>query len=176
MSRYTIPTLAAIVSLGLPAIVGAAPSPPVADHPSGTLSVTFIHPETFTDAAWSQSYGSDRQVLDDISQHLARLAARNLPEGYALSIEVLDIDLAGYVDWRYSSQVRVIRDAAWPRMSLRYVLKHGEEVVASGQERLANMNFTWGVNLYGYADRLRYEKAMLDEWFERRITKVTGHA
>ncbi|MGO4328144.1 DUF3016 domain-containing protein [Cupriavidus sp. 2TAF22] len=170
MLRNTVSALAAILALGLPAFAGAAA------HPSGTLAVTFIHPETYTDASWSQGYGSDRQVLEEINQHLARLAARSLPEGYALTIEVLDIDLAGYVDWRYASQIRVIRDATWPRMKVRYVLKHGDEVVASGEERMSNMNFNWGVNLYGYSDRLRYEKAMLDDWFERRIAKVTGHA
>jgi hypothetical protein len=36
------------------------------------------------------------------------------------------------------------------------------------------MNFGWGVNLYGPSDRLRYEKVMIDDWFGRRIGKLTG--
>ena len=97
-----------------------------------------------------------------------------MPAGYSLTIEVLDIDLAGYLDWRYAQQVRVIRDATWPRMTLQYELRHGDEVVASAQERISNMNFGWGVNLYGPSDRLRYEKVMIDDWFGRRIGKLTG--
>ncbi|SFD04987.1 Protein of unknown function [Cupriavidus sp. OV038] len=173
MSTYFFPVLVALATLGVSGAAGGAPAPSQG-QPSSALSVTFIHPETYTDASWSQSYGSDRQVLDDIRKHFAKLAARKLPEGYSLTIEVLDIDLAGYIDWRYAQQVRVIRDATWPRMTLQYELRHGDEVVASAQERISNMNFGWGVNLYGPSDRLRYEKVMIDDWFGRRIGKLTG--
>ena len=164
MSRYTLPTLA-MLALGLPMAAIAAP---------GTLSVTFVHPESYTDASYHDNYGSDRDVLDAISRHLQKLAARQLPEGYTLSVEVLDIDLAGYVDWRSPSRVRIVRDATWPRMTLHYVLRHGDQVVADAQDRLNNMNFHWGVNLYDGSDRLRYEKAMLDDWFDRTIVKRLG--
>ena len=33
------------------------------------------------------------------------------------------------------------------------------------------MNFLLSINRYPGADRLRYEKAMLDDWFEKRIGK-----
>lgn len=166
MFPYRLPILAAVAALGLCGqAVGA---------PTSALTVTFLHPETYTDASWNYSYGSDRYVLEDIRRHLGKLAERRLPDGYSLTIEVLDIDLAGYVDWRYAQQVRVVRDSTWPRMSLQYELRHGDEVVSAGQERIHNMNFTWGVNLYSPSDRLRYEKAMLDDWFDRRIGKLTG--
>lgn len=142
-----------------------------AEPPASALTVTFAHPETYTDASKSYGYGSDPQVLNAIRQHLQKLAARELPPGYSLSIEILDVDLAGYIDWRYRGEVRVIRDVTWPRMTLRYALRHGDETIASEQERINNMNFNWGVNLYGYSDPLRYEKAMLDDWFERAIAR-----
>ena len=164
MSRYTLPTLA-MLALGLSLAAAAAP---------GTLSVTFVHPESYTDASYHDSYGSDRQVLDEINRHLEKLAARQLPEGYTLNIEVLDIDLAGYVDWRSPSGLRIVRDVTWPKMTLHYVLRHGDQVVAESQDRLSNMNFHWGVNLYYDTDRLRYEKAMLDDWFGRTIVKRVG--
>ncbi|GJG94776.1 DUF3016 domain-containing protein [Cupriavidus pauculus] len=166
MSRLTariLPPVAAML-----ATLGSAIA---AEPPSSALDVTFIHPETYQDASKHYGYGSDPQVLNSIRQHLQRLAARDLPPGYSLTIEVLDIDLAGYIDWRYQSNVRVIRDATWPRMTLRYVLKHGDETIAINEERINNMNFNWGVNLYGYSDPLRYEKAMLDDWFARAITR-----
>lgn len=163
MSKFTALAIALLAALGSA----------TAAEPSGALSVTFIHPETYTDASRSASYGSDAYVLDDIRAHLQKLAARRLPAGYSLDIEVLDVDLAGYIDWRYrTGDIRVIRDATWPRMTLSYTLKHGDDVVASAREqRINNMNFNWGVNLYGYNDPLRYEKAMLDEWFERAVTR-----
>jgi hypothetical protein len=137
----------------------------------GALTVTFVHPEAYTDASRTENYGSDPHVLDDIRRHLEKLAARQLPPGYTLAIDVLDVDLAGYIDWRYASgNIRVIRDATWPRMTLSYVLRHGDDVVASANaQRINSMNFAWGVNIYGYNDPLRYEKAMLDEWFARAV-------
>lgn len=164
MVRFSAPFSAYMVAML--ATLGSAMA---AEPPSGALTVTFVHPETYADASKSAGYGADPQVLDAIRQHLLKLAARDLPPGYTLSIEILDVDLAGYVDWRYRSEVRVIRDATWPRMTLRYALRHGDDTIASQQERINNMNFNWGVNLYGYGDPLRYEKAMLDDWFERAI-------
>lgn len=162
MSRFAAFAVVMLATLG--SAIAAEPQP-------GALTITFIHPETYQDASKSYGYGSDAQVLDAIRTHLQKLAARELPAGYSLSIEILDIDLAGYIDWRHQGNVRVIRDATWPRMTLRYVLMHDGETIASQQERINNMNFNWGVNLYGYSDPLRYEKAMLDDWFARAITR-----
>jgi Protein of unknown function (DUF3016) len=158
MSRLAAFAVAMLATLG--SAIDGEPQP-------GALTITFIHPETYRDASKSYGYGSDAQVLDAIRVHLQKLAARELPAGYSLSIEILDIDLAGYIDWRYQGNVRVIRDATWPRMTLRYVLMHDGATIASQQERINNMNFNWG----GYSDPLRYEKAMLDDWFARVITR-----
>ena len=68
--------------------------------------------------------------------------------------------------------MRVFRDVSWPRLRLRYTLKHGDEVAESGEEQLADMNYLASFNRYAKSDRLRYEKAMLDAWFEKRIA---GH-
>jgi len=166
MSRF--PAIAA----ALLASLFAAPGQPIAaEPPPEPLTVTFVHPETYQDASRHYGYGSDPQVLEAIRQHLRKLVERNLPPGYTLAIEVLDVDLAGYIDWRLRGEVRVIRDVTWPRMTLRYALRHGDEIVASHEERINNMNFHWGVNRYGYSDPLRYEKAMLDDWFARAITQ-----
>jgi len=150
----------------------ATMGPALAAEPSrDVLSVTFVKPDTYQDASRRYGYGSDPQVLDAIRQHLQKLADRGLPSGYSLSIDVLDIDLAGYIEWRTASQVRVIRDATWPRMTLHYALRHGDQTIVDQQERINNMNFHWGINTYGYSDPLRYEKAMLDDWFERSIAR-----
>lgn len=162
MSRIPAFAVAMLATLG---------SAIAAEPPPGALTVTFVHPETYQDASRNYGYGSDPQVLNAIRQHLQTLATRALPPGYSLSIEVLDVDLAGYIDWRHQGNVRVIRDATWPRMTLHYTLRHGADTVADHQEHINNMNFNWGVNLYGYSDPLRYEKAMLDDWFERAITR-----
>ncbi|WP_076997771.1 DUF3016 domain-containing protein [Variovorax sp. KK3] len=148
-------------------------------QPAG-LTVSFIHPESYTDAAYSRSFPSEKdraEVMRDIERHLQSLASRTLPPGDALRIEVLDVDLAGHFEpWRAPSaaDLRVMRGVTWPRMQLRYTLTQGGQVVASGEERIADQNYLLTVNRYSTSDRLRYEKAMLDDWFDRRIVKRQG--
>ncbi len=148
----------------------------LAAPPDGRLSVSFVNPESYTDAAYSHAYASEKDlaaVEHDIRQHLDRLAERKLPRDDTLRIEVLDIDLAGrFEPLRLRGQdLRVVRDITWPRMTLRYTLSRGDQVLASGEDRLVDMNFMMSVNIYASSDPLRYEKAMLDDWFDKRIVK-----
>ncbi|MNT11519.1 DUF3016 domain-containing protein [Cupriavidus necator] len=149
----------------------------LAAPPAGTLTLTFIHPETYTDAAYRSAYGSDKeraQVMNDIRRHFDELAARYLPPGYTLSIEVLDVDLAGHFEpWRFHGyDLRVVRDVTWPRMKLRYELRGSDgAVIGSGEQRIADQAFNMSVNVYSPTDRLRYEKAMMDRWFDQAVTR-----
>ncbi|MGO4394946.1 DUF3016 domain-containing protein [Variovorax sp. M-6] len=164
MPRRLLSTLAAILAAGASAAVSAA-----------DLSVVFVDPGQFTDAAYSHPHGTERQraeVLRDIERHLRQLAERGLPAGDALRIEVLDIDLAGWFEpfrFRTGADVRVLRDITWPRITLHYTLTRGDRVIASAEEQVADLNYLMRVNRYGDSDRLRFEKAMLDDWFGRRI-------
>src|SRR6202007_505503 len=108
----------------------------------------------------------------DIERHLQRLADRRLPESDALAIEVLDIDLAGHFEpfqFRGGNDVRIVRDITAPRIKLRYTLTRGDQVIAKGEEQLTDLNFMMSGARYSSDDRLRYEKALLDDWFEKRI-------
>ena len=139
-------------------------------------SVTFVHPETYTDAAYDRPYAGDKQqaeVQRDISRHLQQLAERGLPQGETLQVEVLDIDLAGrFEPWRQpGGDLRILRDNTWPKMTLRYTLTHDGEArpAAPHEEILADQNYLMEVNHYPNEDHLRYEKAMLDDWFAHRV-------
>ena len=144
---------------------------------AATVSVTFVQPEKFTDAGHSRGRATERdlaELREDLQQHLQRLADRKLAASDTLQVEVLDIDLAGDFEMNRLtrfSDVRVVRDIASPRIKLRYSGKLGERVVTGAEEELSNMNFLWGHNRYAGGDRLRYEKPMLDAWFEKRFAK-----
>ncbi len=139
------------------------------------LSVTFVNPENYTDASYSSMFANaeDRaNVQRDIEQHLQTLGIRYLAPGEALKIDVLDIDLAGRVEplrSRVGNDVRVVRDIAWPRMTVRYTFTRGGQTAASREESLGNLNFLSSFNRYPSGDHLRYEKAMLDRWFAERF-------
>ncbi|WP_420995631.1 DUF3016 domain-containing protein [Cupriavidus sp. 30B13] len=179
-SCLTAAVLAALPPMAALAASPAAPSAPPAASPSvpaeGKLSVTFVDAQHYTDAAYTHPYASDKDlaaVEGDIFRHLQKLARRGLPPGDTLKIEVLDIDLAGrFEPWRFpGTDLRVVRDITWPRMTLRYTLSRGDRVLASAEERISDMNFMMSANLYPDSDPLRYEKAMLDDWFDTRIVK-----
>lgn len=145
--------------------------------PAAELSVTFIQPENYVDAGYSRSLATARdraEVQRDIERHLQALAERRLAADELLRIEVLDIDLAGRFEpfrFRAGNDVRIVSDSAWPRITLRYALSRGGQTVVSAEERLTDMNFLMTSNRYPSGDRLRYEKALLDDWFDKRFAQ-----
>lgn len=139
---------------------------------SAGVNVTYANPDKFVDVPWKER---DRQaVLKELNAHFAKLASR-LPPGQDLNVEVLDIDLAGYVypaRWGVN-EIRVVRGMAdWPHMRLRYSITENGQVLKSGEEDLQNMSYAQRVNRYFSSDSLRYEKQMLDEWFRDRVVAV----
>ncbi len=144
---------------------------------AATVSVTFVQPEKFTDAGHSRGRATERELADlkqELQEHLQRLADQKLTASGSLQVEVLDIDLAGDFETNRLTRfgdIRVVRDIASPRITLRYAAKLGDRVVNGAEEELSNMNFLWGNNRYSSGDRLRYEKPLLDTWFDKRFAK-----
>jgi len=145
---------------------------------AGTASVAFIAPEKYTDASYAHPVASEpdrAQVLRDVEQHLQRLATKGLAPTETLKVEVLDIDLAGHFPpmGAGGSDVRVVTDITGPRIRLRYSLvRDGSAPVSGGEELLSDLNFMVPSNRYSSGDRLRYEKALLDRWFEKRFGRL----
>jgi hypothetical protein len=99
--------IAALVAAGL---VLAAPAV-AAQSP---VQVNFIQPERYIDAALYGGYGEKAQApaLTGIRTHLEKLGQRYLKPDQTLTVDVLDIDLAGQFEpWRaLSYDVRYLRD------------------------------------------------------------------
>jgi hypothetical protein len=135
------------------------------------VEVAFVSPEAYADAG---SYPGDRvapATLRELARHLERLGAARLPEGRSLKIEVLDLDLAGHFEpWRATAyNVRILRETTWPRIALRYVLTEDGRELARGEEKLSDLNYLDRPGRRLSGDPLRYEKAMLDDWFRARF-------
>jgi DUF3016 family protein len=139
---------------------------------AASANVTFVHPEKFADIGPYADQRESARNQAEISHFLEQLAARRLPPDEALQIEVLDVDLAGRLEpWRIQTpyDFRVMVDVTWPSMKLRYRLVRGEQVLASGEESIADMNYLEHPNGYPTSDSLRYEKWMLEYWFQNRL-------
>jgi hypothetical protein len=131
-------------------------------------TVTFADPEKFADVPY---YGPDRELMmSDLREHIEKLA-EGLPAGASLRVEFLDIDLAGRLKpWYFGQQVRVTTGRAdFPFMRLRYSLERDGKVIRAGEMELLDMSYMDKPNHYTLDERLRYEKAMLDNWFKKTI-------
>lgn len=134
---------------------------------SATANVSYIHPEAMTDVP---RYYKDRESMEyAFTQHLSQLSEK-LPAGQVLTVEFLDIDLAGDVFPRVPVRdIRVTKGQAdWPRMHLRYRIEQDGQVIRSGEQELADPNYQMGGNRY-QQELYGYEKTMLDTWFRKEI-------
>ena len=59
--------------------------------------------------------------------------------------------------------------ADWPVMELRYTLSANGQVLSSGNAKLADMNYLQRGSRLHDSDRLRFEKRMIQEWFNETI-------
>ncbi len=142
------------------------------------VTVRFADPAKFSDASfteWRNDEKSRGEVLASLEAHLRTLGAK-LPAGQSLAIDVTNVDMAGeYEPFRRSAQqIRVLRSVTWPRIELSYVLSEGGREVAKGQETVSDMSYQSHTPRYFADDRLRYEKAMLDDWFNKRFIKAAA--
>lgn len=141
-----------------------------------TVTVTFVKPENFADMPYMQ-HDKDR-VLKEIEAHFNKLGSQ-LPAGQDLKVEVLDVDLAGRMEpqFRGSQEVRILRGGAdWPTIELRYRLEAKGAVIKSGESRVADMNYLRHRPRYDAGDIIRYEKQMLDEWFNQTLREPSAAA
>lgn len=137
------------------------------------VDISFSQPESFTDAELGRSYGAAARddTMRGIEQFLHDLGERWLRPEQTLRVEVLDIDLAGrFEPWRaLAHDVRAMRDVAWPRISLRYALEENGQVVDTAEEDVVDLDYLQRPKARLSRDPLRYEKAMLGDWFRARF-------
>jgi hypothetical protein len=137
------------------------------------VRVAFIEPQRYTDAGsrGDRHIGPGDPVLIDLGRYLATLGERYLQAGDSLTVDVLDIDLAGrFEPWRWPAhEVRVMTESTWPRITLRYALARDGQVVASGEATVADPGYLTRAGGRLGDGPLYFEKAMLNEWFSARF-------
>src|SRR5262245_18645057 len=131
------------------------------------VEVGFVHPEKFTDAGRYWGGEKSREAnLAELARHIEQRAERLLPQGQKLSVSITDLDLAGaYEPWRRGvGDVRVVRNVYPPRIDLDFRITAADgSVVKQGARNLRELAFGNGNVVYP-DDRLRHEKALIDDW------------
>ena len=135
------------------------------------VTVTYIQHENFSDIPTG---GEREETLRNLTAHFVKLGAK-LPAGQQLRIDVLDIDMAGSEQpSRGRTDMRVTTKGEWPRMNLTYSLESNGQVLSSGDAELRDTSFLDRPNRYMDHDVSRFEKKMIDAWFEKTIVPAAG--
>jgi len=133
---------------------------------AASVAVAFVEPSRYTDAG--NAVWEERQNVEALGRHLEALGQR-LPAGQTLTIQLLDVDLAGTLQLRGGWPVRIVRDRTdGPRIKLRYMLSAPGQAARSGEEELRDIAFARGLPSYRNQP-LHYEKRLLDAWFAERF-------
>ena len=132
---------------------------------AGTVEVAWVEPQRYLDAGrrpWERE-----DTLKSLGEIFKRLGSQ-LPDGQILKIEVLDVDLAGDLDPTTGRDVRILRGRAdGPRITLRYTLQQGGQILKAGEDQLTDVNYFQGTlrsTVQSDGD-LAYEKRMISKWF-----------
>jgi hypothetical protein len=134
---------------------------------AATVEMNWVEPGTYDDM---RSGDQNRKAFRDrtfkvLEKHFIKLAA-NLPKNQILKVDILNIDLAGEIDFSGERQIRILREPYFPRINLAYQLMGDDNaIVMSGSDKLKSMNFLQSSNLRYRNESLGHEKKMLDVWF-----------
>ncbi|MDR6954603.1 hypothetical protein J2X65_003977 [Ancylobacter sp. 3268] len=156
--------LAALVAAG-PAIAGPPLSPPAAAR------VNFIAPQSYVDGNLEWSSVDQRLTFEGLTRIFSSEARRALPPGTTIEIDILALDLAGKINPLVSrtGELRVMREDTWPSLTLRYRLVRDGRTTARGEQTLRAMNYLVNPRAARSGEPLRYERAMIAEWFRTRF-------
>jgi hypothetical protein len=138
------------------------------------VSVAFDQTHRYSDVPFDPT--DRKQALDALADHFVELG-KYLPQGEDLHITVTDVDLAGreIPNFRAGRDLRVLNGRAdWPRMELHYSLEQNGQVIKSGEAQLQNMDYQNRTSHYFDSDPYRYEKQMIDDWFDKNIAPIHG--
>jgi hypothetical protein len=144
----------------------------IASAAHAEVAVTFTTPEKYVDAGLRRHNGAQaREVtLRTVREQLVALGERYLAPNQTLRIEVLDIDLAGEIEWWHGPyDIRFLRDYTWPKIKLRYTLEEGGQTIRSGEELVSDPSYQMSVLITRSGDVMPHEKEMLARWFRSRF-------
>jgi hypothetical protein len=143
------------------------------------VSVSFDHPEKFTETRTTRALAPSRQdqhYLETLKAYIQKKATPLLTHGEQLQIVVTDVDLAGaFEPWRGPqwSNVRIMKDIYPPRIDLHFRLLDAQgNVLREGQRTLRDPGFLRGGGSSFRSDGLFYEKNLIDRWLRKGPDKL----
>jgi len=148
------------------------------DKPAEVVELEYVKVAGFTDFEYSGM--GEAKTGRIFAKRVHRYFANHeslIPKGFRLKLTITDIDLAGEVEpWRNSNgdDIRYVRPNYYPRMSFSWTLYDGEGgEVASGEERLKDMDFDLRPGAFRTSELFYDELEMLGDW-AKKVIKPLG--
>jgi len=134
------------------------------------ISVSFDKSRRYTDAGMA----GDEAVSNvrELATYIAGIAKRDLPLDADLKVEILDVDLAG--DRRLVGRGVWIRHmdgtSDWPNLKIRFSARVPGKPPMEAVDKVSGEDYLMHGESLSY-DPMRYEKLMIDAWFQWRIVE-----
>lgn len=163
----TSTTLLLVAALAAGSVYAADAAPKTSN-----VTVTFHESDKFTDARSSFGSSTDEYYLTMLSDHLKKVAGKQLAAGQKLEITISDVDLAGdFLPGNPNTQdIRIIKEIYVPRVKLTFKLLDAEgKVVKEGERKLSDLNYTNNIGLIDRDQPLFYDKALLTDWVKKEF-------
>jgi len=136
------------------------------------MQISYADTAKFADFGRSQW---DRERNQKEFSAMLQEVASKLPAHQQLSIKVLDVNLAGELEWvrRTADELRVMRNVTWPVIEFEYQLSENGRLLRSDKVRLSDMSYLQDSFFNGaqQSTAWRYERRMLDRWFKDAVLK-----
>jgi hypothetical protein len=142
------------------------------------VEVVFVQPERFRDVADRYAGGGRSQgaYLKEFESYTRSRAERFVAQGQRLVVSITDIDRAGaFEPWRRGLETpRIVRDVYPPRIDLVFTLTAADgTLLKQGERKLRDLALIGSRKAHDI-DPLRYEKALIDDWLDRELTRAAG--
>ena len=144
----------------------------------GPVNVSWDNPANFTEIRYSHNTIESRRGdwVAELARHVRDFAARRLPAGERLDVNIADIDRAGdYEPWHGPQfyDTRVVRDIYPPRITLTFTHTAADgAVIAQGERKLMDAGFMLDSSVGREHDPLRFEKRMLERWIADEVPRT----
>ena len=147
------------------AIVSATPA-------LAEVRVTFINAAEYRDRDFRNPKKRET-TLDAFRRFFRKLGKQYLQPGEVVTLEVLDIDLAGDFEpgRRHLGNVRIMDGITPPRFKMRFRLTVNGRIISQGEESIVGTNYLMGFSARNSSDTFAFEKQMLRRWFRKRFSR-----
>jgi len=172
-TRIALSILLATSGLATSPLALAAETPPQA------VTVTYDHPENFTETRETRALSPTRasnDYLKTLKSYIEQRGAKMLPAGERLDVVITDVDRAGSFEPWHGGQlreVRIIKDIYPPRIDLNFKLLDADgKVIREGARKLRDPGFLTSDVGATNNDGLRFEKRLIDRWLRKGPDKL----